>query len=103
MIAPNLSKRFCSTGVGTPLWLTLMMGLLCFGIFILVLGSPDTLWSIDDTTEPFTDSVLEGFSIPSKAVALTGSFSSAPLLQDQSWFAPPAIDRSLFHPPNTNR
>jgi len=103
MIAPNFILGSCSTRSAPPLWVMLIMGLLCFGIAMLALGSPDTLWNIDDTGDSVNDSVLEGLSLPSKAVALLGPLSSATFRPDLHRFGPPAIDRSPFRPPNLNR
>ena len=70
---------------------------------MLVLGSPDTLWSIDDTGDPLTDSVLEGLSMLSEPVALSGPRSSATLRPVRLLLTSLTIDRSPFHPPNLNR
>lgn len=86
-----------------PFWALLTVVLLCFGVFMLMLGSPDTLWSMDNTGDQISDPVLEGLSITSTAGAIARPLFSTRLRPDPRRLVSIAIERSLFRPPNSNR
>lgn len=103
MTPQHYNKAAHPTKLPVPIWHLLTVGLLCFGIFMLLLGSPDTVWSIDGTGDQFSDSVLEGLSIISAAVAITAPLSSARPKLDRRRSVSLVDEHSLFHPPNPIR
>lgn len=77
----------------------LMIGLLCFCVIMYMLGTTITLWNVEDPTDFFTASVLEGFSLPSIGMVSSVSlqrilYSPSPPLEHEILLA-----QSLFHPP----
>ncbi|GKS59521.1 hypothetical protein YTPLAS18_30480 [Nitrospira sp.] len=42
----------------------LCIGLLCFGVFMQVLGVPSSMWCLEVPEDPFEGQILEDLSIP---------------------------------------
>lgn len=103
MIAPQLIRDTNTPKPFVRFWVLLTVGLLCAGVFMLMLGSPDMLWNMDNTGDQISDTVLEGLSLTSRAAAITGPLSSARLRPDPRRFVSIVIERSHFHPPNSTR
>jgi len=79
----------------------LLMGLLCVCVTMYALGTTITLWNLQESTDPFTGPVLEGFSLPSMsmalAVSLQTSFAFTPLPAKHGIL----LEHTLFHPPDS--
>lgn len=86
----------------TPLWMVLALGL-CMGIVMAMLGSPFSFWSLDNTEDLFTDSVLEGFSIPPSPLAIGNAVGIMRLSFHRLCFTPRIGSQTFFHPPNPTR
>lgn len=72
---------------------------LCLCIVMQMLGAPVTLLAAGDTSDEFSESVLEGFSLPQMLPSLTRpseSLSAAGLPQSAHLLVPASVQ---FHPP----
>lgn len=47
----------------TSLAFLFLIGLLCLGVFLQILGVPVTFWDLSDSDDPFTASVQSGFAV----------------------------------------
>lgn len=72
---------------------------LCFCIVMQMLGAPGTLLAAGDTSDEFSESALEGFSLPQMLPPLTlssESLSAVELPQSAHLFV---LASQQFHPP----
>src|SRR5690349_1451308 len=96
MFVARQQKRRSTTGRGHVL---LLIGLLCIGIVLQILGAPLAFWDLDGSSDLIASAQLESCSLMSRAPVV------APLFQSVCFFdtADPAYQFSapqvFFHPP----
>jgi len=96
MFVARQQKRRSTTGRGHVL---LLIGLLCIGIVLQILGAPLAFWDLDGSSDLVASAQLESCSLTSRAPVV------APLFQSVCFFdtADPAYQFSapqvFFHPP----
>jgi hypothetical protein len=72
---------------------------LCLCVIMQMLGAPVTLLSAGDTSDDFSGSVLEGFSLPQTRPPLTRSSESVSAVERPRLAQLPILPAGLFHPP----
>jgi hypothetical protein len=86
----------------TPLFLLLLIGLLCFGVVIQILGASCSFSDMNESEDLVKSSLLEGVSLPAGDTAFLVPrsrplYSLSPLLHYEI-----LLSQSLFHPPNSH-
>ena len=79
-----------------------IIGLLCLGIAMQVLGAPISLWDTQSVGDHFSASVLEGFSLPTEMPLLLASFRISLMTSLTRAVFLPILINSQLRPPRTN-
>lgn len=77
----------------------LLIGLLCVGILLQILGAPLTFWDLDGSCDLVESSLLEGFAIVSDEPVLSPLLRSSSLSSTDPLTCPFAPQYLFFHPP----
>jgi len=77
----------------------LLIGLLCIGILLQILGVPLTFWDLDGSSDLVESSLLEGFAIVSNEPVLSPSLQSLYLSNTHSLAYLLSPQYLFFHPP----
>ncbi len=77
----------------------LLIGLLCVGILLQILGVPLTFWDLDGSCDLVESSLLEGFAIVSEEPLLSPILRSSSLSSTDPLACPLAPQYLFFHPP----
>ena len=76
-----------------------LIGLLCVGIMLQILGAPRSFWNLDSSSDPVASSLLEGLSLVSHAPMVSTSFPYVFAFDTPSPAYQFAAQHCFFHPP----
>lgn len=80
--------------------LILIIGFVCIGIFMQMLGTTMTLWDLSYQLDPDKAPLLEGFSLPAQSVGIQNHAVVRWRMEAVCALHPVLAQQSLFRPPN---
>ncbi len=80
--------------------LVLIVGLVCLGVVMQMLGTTMTLWDFTYQLDPINAPLLEGFSLPASAISVQSAAVSWRAADHIGTLHPVLREQVLFRPPN---
>jgi hypothetical protein len=80
--------------------LVLIIGLVCIGVLMQMLGTTMTMWDLSYQLDPDNAPLLDGFSLPATFVDIGHHFALRWKIDTVKALHPVLRDQALFRPPN---
>ncbi len=80
--------------------LVLIIGLVCIGVLMQMLGTTMTMWDLSYQLDPDNAPLLEGFSLPATSVGIGHHFAVRRKMDTVCSIHPVLRDHAPFRPPN---